>query len=127
MKRTREEIDRCYDICKETHSQLFWSIDRPTYWSWGVSKLNYCYYNEMPTLCMKVNGCLHKGWVYISLDEGADTYEVRLLDLKKTEVQCVTDVYCDNMGSLIDGLVERATGISTEEYREYILREYQDE
>lgn len=125
MKRTREEIDRCYEICKEAHSQLFWSIDRPTYWSWGVSKLNYCYFNDMPTLCMKVNGFLHTGWVYVSLDEGADTYEVRLLDLNKTEVKCINDVYCESLGTIIDGLVEKAPGITSEMYGELVNREYQ--
>ena len=124
MKRTSEEIDRCYEICKEAHSQLFWSIDRTTYWSWGVSKLNYCYFEEMPTLCMKVNGCLHKGWVYVSLDEGCDTYEVRLMTSDKTEIKCIVDVYCENLGSLIDGLVERAPDMSDSAYKDNVLKEY---
>ena len=48
--------------------------------SWGVSKMCAIYYEEMPTLAMKVQGFLHRGWVYVSYNGGEDLYEVRTMD-----------------------------------------------
>ena len=83
--RTAEQNQRCYEIAKTINEQLFWSIDKWTYFSWGVSKKVFTFYNDMPSLMMRVSGAIHKGWVVISLNEGSDTYEVRLLNVRKEE------------------------------------------
>lgn len=114
--RTREEIERCGAIAQEAHRQLFWSIDKWTYFSWGVSKRQYVFYNDMPSLMMRVSGVIHKGWVIVSLDEGSDTYTVTLQSVRKEVKKVVEDVYADTLGSLIDSLVERAEGLSDDEY-----------
>lgn len=86
--------------------------------SWGVSKMHYTEYEGMPTLMLRVSGVYHKGWVYVSLNEGVDYYEVRLMDVHKqmkkgTEPH--TNIFCEDLGGLIDRLVERGT-TSEEEY-----------
>ena len=93
--------------------------------SWGVSKKQYTEYNGMPALCLRVSGLKHKGWVYVCLDEGADTYEIHLLDTSrrpKAGTKPIQDVYFDQLGNLIDSLVERGD-YSEEEYRQKALRD----
>lgn len=114
--RTESERERCFQIAKTINEQLFWSIDRTVYWSWGVSKKMFTFYNEMPSLMLRVSGAIHKGWVVVSLNEGSDTYEVRLLNVKKEVKAVYTDVYCDELGSFIDDKVERPVHLSDEEY-----------
>lgn len=109
--------ERIINVANETLRQLFWSIDGTVYWSWGVSKKVATKYKGMPTLAMNVSGALHKGWVYISLNEGRDVYEVFLFNKQMEEIKAVKDVYCDNLGSVIDGLIERAPEMSDEEYK----------
>ena len=114
--RTAAETQRCYELAKTINEQLFWSIDVPTYWSWGVSKKVVTYYDDMPSLMMRVSGVIHKGWVVISLNEATDSYEVRLLNVSKEEKAKYEDIYCDQLGSFIDGLIEKTPGQSMEEY-----------
>lgn len=111
----KEVIEKVNEIYK----QLFLSIDRMVYWSWGVSKKVALIYKDMPTLAMKVSGALHKGWVYICLNEGADVYEVFLLNNRMREIKHLDEVYCDELGVTIDGLIERAPEISDKEYKEF--------
>ena len=114
--RTAEDNQRCYEIAKTINEQLFWSIDKWTYFSWGVSKKMFTFWNEMPSLMLRVSGAIHKGWVVVSLNEGSDTYEVRLLNTKKEEKAKYEDIYCDNLGSFIDGKIEKAPGVTDEQY-----------
>ena len=114
--RTEQDRERCYEIAKTINEQLFWSIDKWTYFSWGVSKKLFTYFKEMPSLMMRVSGALHKGWVVISLNEGSDTYEVRLFNVKKEEKAKYEDIYCDQLGEFIDGLIERSPSMTNEQY-----------
>lgn len=111
-------MEDCKAIAREAHAQLFCSITPVIYNSWGVYWRTYGFYEGMPTLMLKVSGLLHKGWVYISLNEGKDLYEVRLLTQHKEVVQVVDEVYFDDLGRLVDTLVERAEYMDDEEYEE---------
>ena len=52
-----------------------------------------------------VDGRLHRGWVEVLYDEGADLFRVRTL--KGGQVCCeVADVYLDCLVRVIDGMVE---------------------
>ena len=119
--RTEEDRQRCYEIAKTINEQLFWSIDKWTYFSWGVSTKLITFWNEMPSLMLKVSGAIHKGWVVISLNEGADTYEVRLLNNKKEEKAKYEDIYCDQLGSFVDGKIERAPAMTDDEYKKIAM------
>ena len=104
--------------------QLFWSIDKWTYLSWGVSKRVAMVCNDMPTLALRVSGLVHKGWVYISLNEGSDTYEVRLLNVGQDKVKTVLeDIYCDNLGTVIGSLIEKPIGMDDKTYRHKALKD----
>ena len=114
-------MDECKAIAAEAHNQLFCSITPVIYHSWGVYWKTYGFYEGMPTLMLKVSGVVHKGWVYISLNESKDLYEVRLLTSDRKVVDMIDDVYFDNLGSLVDSMVERPVGMSDEEYEELAM------
>lgn len=97
-------------IANEINRQIRCSVTTDVVISWGVSKRMAAVYNDMATLALRVSGVLHKGWVYVSLDEGRDVYIVTLLSADKKKVVSVHDeVYCEDLGGLIDSLVERKT------------------
>ena len=42
--KSTSEINYCHEKANEMFSQLFWSIDKWTYGSWGVSKRMYTFF-----------------------------------------------------------------------------------
>ena len=120
-RKTKAEIDRCFEVANEAYKQLFWSIDKFTYMSWGVSKVQYTFYEEMPSLLLRVSGMLHKGFVIISLDEGADAYVVTLMTVCMEVKKSMKDIYCDTLGRTIDELIERPADMNDETYRNKAL------
>lgn len=120
---TQEDIDWIKQVGMTIAEQLFWSINMDVFYSWGVSRKVITTYEGKPTLALKVSGALHKGWVNISLNAGSDTYEVRLMSKDgKSVVKLVEGVYCDNVGIIVDELIERPAGISEEEYENLIIK-----
>lgn len=111
-------------ICTTTYRQICWGVGLNVMFSWGIDKKYYGIYNDMPTLMLQVNGLLHKGWVYISLDEGQDLYVVYLLDNNKNIVKTIDSVYCDTLGTIIDSNVERKAEWSDKKYEEEYMQEY---
>lgn len=110
------------NIANEINRQIRCGVTTDVVMSWGVSKRIATVYNNMATLALQVSGVLHKGWVYISLDEGRDVYVVTLLSEDKKKVVSVHDeVYCEDLGSLIDNLVERKTEWTDDEYKKLAL------
>ena len=120
MERTNEQVLAIANIINQ---QISWSAPMKIQWCWGISKRTGFLYKNMPTLGLRVDGFLHKGWVYISLNEGSDTYEVRLMK-GNDEKKLITDVYCDNLGSVLDGLIEKAPGTSDEAYQTQVENHY---
>ena len=106
------------EIANTAWQQLFWSVQIPVVMSWGISKKYCTTYKGMPTLMLRVSALIHKGWVYISLNEATDTYEVRLMDTQHKCKKTTEDIYCDNLGSIIDGLIEKPLSMTDEEYQE---------
>ena len=95
-------------IANEINRQIRCGVTADVIMSWGISKRIATVYQDRATLALRVSGVLHKGWVYISLDEGKDCYVVTLLSADKSKVIKVRDeVYCEELGSAIDNLVER--------------------
>lgn len=93
--------------------------------SCGVEKRICVYVNDMPALGLLVNGFIHKGWVFVALNEGTDTYEVfttKTNTKAKTieVVKHIDDVYCDMLTETIDGMVEKDQSWTDEEYEEKI-------
>jgi hypothetical protein len=75
--------------------------------SWGLSKRVATEYNGMPALLMRVTGLQHKGWVYVCLNYATDTYEVYLVTVRGAVKRHLDEVYCDNLGEMLDRLIER--------------------
>lgn len=104
-------------IANEINSQIRCGVTPDVVMSWGVSKRIATVYNNRATLALRVSGVLHEGWVYVSLDEGRDVYIVTLLSAdRKTVVGVRDEVYCEELGSVIDNLVERKEEWTDEEY-----------
>lgn len=109
-------------VANEINRQIRCGVTADVVMSWEVYKRIVTIYNDMATLALRVSGVLHKGWVYVSLDEGRDCYIITLLSADKKKVVSVHDeVYCEDLGSLIDSLVERKTEWTDEEYKKLAL------
>lgn len=109
-------------IANEINRQIRCGVTVSIQMSWGISKRIATLYNDRVTLALKVSGLLHKGWVYISLDEGRDCYIVTLLSNDKRKVKSVRDeVYCEELGSVIDNLVERKEEWTDDEYEKLAM------
>lgn len=93
------------------------------YYTWGVDKLMYLFYEEMPTLALRVHGFVHDGWVLVSLNEGADLYEIRLKgkDIKTETTRKIKDVYFDQLAEIIDEWVEKPADQTEEDYHKKAL------
>lgn len=101
---TKEEVAT---IAAECFSQIKALTNWAVLGSWGISKVQYTEYEGMASLMLSVNGFLHKGYVLVSLDEGTDTYTVFCMDEKMCVVKKEEQVYFDQLGDVIDRLVER--------------------
>jgi hypothetical protein len=109
-------------IANEINRQIRCGVTIDVQMSWGVSKRIATIYENRATLALRVSGVLHKGWVYISLDEGRDCYVITLLSPDKKRVVSVRDeVYCEELGSVIDNLVERKEEWTDEEYEKLAM------
>lgn len=109
-------------IANEINRQIRCGVTMSAEMSWGVSKRIATIYENRATLALRVSGVLHKGWVYISLDEGRDYYVITLLSPDKKRVVSVRDeVYCEELGSVIDNLVERKEEWTDEEYEKLAM------
>ncbi|MBO4924367.1 MAG: hypothetical protein J5382_09635 [Bacteroidales bacterium] len=58
-------------------------------------------------LSFQVQGYLHTGRVEVILDEGTDTFIVRLINRNGSVKKVVEDVFVDGLVEVIDRLVER--------------------
>jgi hypothetical protein len=72
------------------------------FWSWGVSKrMSF----ENKSLCLKVSGHHHKGWVVITLD-WLHTYIVYIISNKGEILDTYDMVYFDELFDIIDKRIE---------------------
>jgi hypothetical protein len=58
-----KEKEYCLAMANTIYQSLFFSLNAPQVGSWGGSDHTACWYKDMPSLRMKVNGMLHKGFV----------------------------------------------------------------
>lgn len=119
------KITKGDEYAKTIATNTFSQIEQRIFYSWGVEKLICVYVNDMPALGLLVNGFIHKGWVFVALNEGTDTYEVftTKTNTKSQTIEVVKhidDVYCDMLTDTIDGMVEKDQSWTEEEYEEKI-------
>ena len=89
----------------------------PVFWSWGPSAFKAVKENQilginenyLGGLLFYVRGMKHKGHVFVSLALD-DTYTVTIGNVVRGNMKVkkqVNDVYFDQLGEIIDGLIER--------------------
>lgn len=120
---TEEKKAYCRSVAETIRIQLRWSVTLPVILSWGVSKYTACWYDGMASLKMKVNGMVHKGFVIVCYDEGADEYILHLLDMDLKVVKTINNVYADEVGARIDEEIEHPKTMTDAEYKAGIMKE----
>ncbi len=116
----KEYLMKVVEIIK---SQLLGTTPINTILSWGVTTFIATVYKEMPTLKFYASGRLFKGFVMVSLNEGADYYEIYLLN--ENGVRCLaTDVVFEDFGDMIDIAIER--GENKSEYEEFCKQQWKE-
>lgn len=109
------------NVANVAMSQILASVGSAVVMSWGIRGRG-CGEVEhdglvMPCLLLNVSGLIHTGLVVAALNEDKDTYEVQLRPVGEPAGEWITDVYCDQLGSLIDSLVEKPKEMSDEDYK----------
>lgn len=103
------------EVAATIWGQLKDFTDYSVLWSWGIHNVRPAALGSQAGLAFDVNGFRFKGTVIIMLDEGADLYDICLVQDGKPVI-ARSDVYFDELGSIIDDIVERERGMSDEEY-----------
>ena len=120
-------MDNSYTIRVATTiwQQLKNFTDFSVLWSWGIHKVRPATLGSQAGLAFDVNGFQYKGTVIIKLDEGADLYDICLVQDGKLTI-VISEVYFDELGSIIDDIVERRQGMSDEEYGQMVESAYSE-
>lgn len=106
--------DYIYSILKfQPTILLSWGIQRPV-----VIKLG---------LRFRVNGFLHKGIVEIRYNEGADLFDVYLINEDGTLKELIEGVYFDQLVDTIDDHVEMVENYNQRVNEEYNITNYDEE
>ena len=85
--------------------------------SWG-----FCHATALENgLQFHVTGFKHQGRVNVVYNNGTDLFEVILLDREGKEARKESDVYLDNLVSVIDSMVERTSDYSSRVRKQYGL------
>lgn len=92
--------------------------DLPVVMSWGIDTNSI-----LPVkngLKFHVQGFIHEGYVIVTLNKAEDLYELQLVPDDNSESKTkITDIYFDQLISIIDENVEKV-----ENYEERIIAEY---
>lgn len=122
---SKQKQQEAMEIAKTIQKQILANVGQSVVWSWGADAWSVAIlkHNGMDcsTLTFKVRGFLHKGRVRIIYLPVPDTYTVQLLkgmqpQQTETIITELTEVYCDEIGTVIDELVETKNDKS-EEYK----------
>lgn len=84
--------------------------------SWAMQNPTATYYAAAPALCFEVYALQHTGRVIVSLDEGRDLYDIRTLNDKGDTIEERRGIFCDDLATVIDTMVERPEGMTDAEY-----------
>lgn len=126
-----EQRNEIRNVAETIHSQITATTPWNVYFSWGVSRMWYDAYNGMASLIMRVNGLRFKGDVCISYNRGYDTYEIRTFKgYLAGGAKCLSvheDVYAEELGRVLDNIIEKDISWTTEQYQEKCESEYANE
>lgn len=120
MERDRSEI---LSIAKTTMMQLLEVTPPDVFLSWGADRFRAVWSHSQPTLAFSVRGLVFTGTVEIGLDEGADLYDIRMCR-DGADVGTVEGVYFDQLGDVVDSLVEKPADEPDEAYWQRLEKHY---
>lgn len=98
-----ENTNRSYEL-----AMYIWSILKTritVIMSWGLDPSKARVIDN--GMEIHVQGFLHKGFLQITLNEGTDLFEIKLLSENRETVKFIDDVYLDCLISTIDENVEK--------------------
>ncbi len=104
-------------VVEEIRRQLVGLTPLNVLMSWGISQFAATVIDDMPALRLKVNGRLHKGEVFIALNEGTDYYEIYLKNGNNAARKFAEDIDFTQLGETIDKEIE--SGTDKEEYARF--------
>ena len=100
---TAENRDRSYEL-----AMYIWSIlktQMTVIMSWGLDPSKARVIDN--GMEIYVQGFLHKGFVQITLNEGTDLFEIKLLSEERELVKFIEDVYLDCLVNTLDENIEK--------------------
>lgn len=100
---TAENTNRSYEL-----AMYIWSIlktQMTVIMSWGLDPSKARVINN--GMEIYVQGFLHKGFVQITLNEGTDLFEIKLLSEERELVKFIDGIYLDCLVDTIDREVEK--------------------
>lgn len=125
MKRPYNEVAR---IAAEAWNMMLQIEGINVLGSWGVREKYVLEYRGMSSLAFDVDATQFTGMVIVSLNEGVDYYEVRLVEIKPQLLiedmpvkKMVTDIFFKDLGRTVDELIERPQGMSDDEYEQIAM------
>jgi hypothetical protein len=108
---------RVSHVAKTALKQIVAGVGLNVVYSWGLTSTRATVVNGSPALKLTVSGLIYKGNVYVIYDESSDLYIV------KTENEEHRGVFCDDLGALLDSIIERPLYMSDEEYRRLAMED----
>ncbi len=100
---TAENTNRSYEL-----AMYIWSIlktQMTVIMSWGLDPSKAKVIDN--GMEIYVQGFLHKGFVQITLNEGTDLFEVKLLSEERETVKFIEDVFLDCLVNTLDENIEK--------------------
>lgn len=100
---TAENTNRNYEL-----AMYIWSIlktQMTVIMSWGLDPSKARVINNGMEIF--VQGFLHKGFVQISLNEGTDLFEIKLLSEERELVKFIDSIYLDCLVNTLDENIEK--------------------
>lgn len=100
---TANNTNRSYEL-----AMYIWSIlktQMTVIMSWGVDPSKARVINN--GMEIHVQGFLHKGFVQITLNEGTDLFEIKLLSEERETVKFIEDVFLDCLVNTLDENIEK--------------------
>lgn len=111
-------IEEKMSLVRCIYRQIVAGATMPVVMSWGARDFRGIDFEGMVTLTFRVNGFRFNEWVLVSYNRGEDLYEIRLMKNHQV-IKTITQVYCDQLGEIIDQEVERG-GMTDEEYKNQV-------
>lgn len=115
----KTNVAKVTNVAKTILDQILANVGGSVFYSWGAYNLRASIVGNFPTLKMDVSGVLFTGTVAVVLNEFWDVYEIHTKGKCDDRFTCVrNEVYFDELGWVLDSIIERNPEWTDEEYSE---------